>query len=69
MPPSYQIRSTAGRCPRAGYRNRTTLAVGNEKSFFTVVETLSAKVQLWLSIGSTLDGPASSRALKTVQRL
>src|ERR1035438_8144795 len=41
MPPSYQIRSTAPRWPRAGYWKRTTLAEGKAKSFFTPEATPS----------------------------
>src|SRR5579863_8907937 len=34
IPPSYQIRSTGGREPFAGYLKRTEQAVGKEKSFW-----------------------------------
>src|ERR1035441_7615755 len=68
-PPSYQMRSTAPRGPRAGYWKRTTLAEGKEKSFFTPEAMPSVSTCSWLAMGSMLVGPERSSARNTVHRL
>ena len=61
--------STAGLFPLAGYLKRTALAVGNEKSLFTVNAIPFFNPHVGVSVGSTLIGDPNSKALKTVHSL
>ena len=55
--------------PRALLGKKLADVTGLAKSFFTLAGVLFLKTQWWLNIGSTLEGPESSRALKTVHKL